>query len=128
MLPFGVKCREIMGIRTSWRAVVQVVAFRNIDVCTAGVYRVEIGVTSEDQRSRDLIKASASNLTKSSFFRSFLPSNITANAYISAPFQISYSDEVIPIGDIVDFEIDIEITASTIRLTSSVISPGINLR
>jgi len=101
-----------MGIRTSWRAVVQVVAFRNIDVCTAGVYRVEIGVTSEDQRSRDLIKASASNLTKSSFFRSFLPSNITANAYISAPFQISYSDEVIPIGDIVDFEIDIETTAN----------------
>lgn len=100
-----------MVIRASWRVVVHVVAFRNIDVCTAGVYRVEIEVGCEEQRSRDLVKATPANLTKSPYFRSFLPSHLTTNAYLSAPFQICYSDEVISLGDIVDFQLDLDVSA-----------------
>jgi hypothetical protein len=101
-----------MVLRANWKAVVQVVNFRNIDVCTAGTYRLEIEVNCEEQGSRDPIKATTTNLSPSSFFRGFLPSQITECTYLSAPFQITYSDEIIAISDFVDFLLDLDVSAN----------------
>ena len=94
-------------LRTGVKVILQVVSFRNIDVCCAGEYRLLVEMEWEEAETREICKATATNLSPSSFYVSAHSAEISPTAYLSPSFHLSYSDECVSICDLADFLLDI---------------------